>query len=376
MQNIKRMILMIFTCLLCVSGTVVAHAQTNNEALQNVQQELDQKAKEKQSVNKEIDSIQHEMQSLYTYISDNKEAIAKTQKKVADTNQLIEQKKEEIVTLEDKILARKNVMKKRLTALQHDDNLSLVIKVFLESKSFDDFIQRASAVTELFNADKDILGAQQDDLEKIEADKKEIDRQEQVVEEEQNVLVKQQAELGQNLQKRQQTMTALQAKYSKIDQQMALAAQAKAGIEAQIKAAQEKIRQEQAQEKALQVQEQAKAQAAAATSVATPAPTQNTAVGTGKGEEMYVTATAYTPFDSGSITKLGYNIKNNPNMKLIAVDPSVIPLGKKVWVEGYGVAISGDTGGAIVGNRIDVLVPTKATAVSWGRKTVKVVILN
>ena len=42
-------------------------------------------------------------------------------------------------------------------------------------------------------------------------------------------------------------------------------------------------------------------------------------------------------------------------MKLIAVDPSVIPLGSRVWVEGYGEAIAADTGGAIKGHKIDVL---------------------
>ena len=51
-------------------------------------------------------------------------------------------------------------------------------------------------------------------------------------------------------------------------------------------------------------------------------------------------------------------------MKLIAVDPSVIPLGSKVWVEGYGVAIAGDTGGAIKGNKIDVLMPIKVHQVA------------
>ena len=58
-------------------------------------------------------------------------------------------------------------------------------------------------------------------------------------------------------------------------------------------------------------------------------------------------------------------------MKLIAVDPSVIPLGTKVWVEGYGEAIAGDTGGAIKGHKIDVLMSSGDQARAWGRKTVK-----
>ncbi|WP_412759021.1 SH3 domain-containing protein [Neobacillus cucumis] len=93
--------------------------------------------------------------------------------------------------------------------------------------------------------------------------------------------------------------------------------------------------------------------------------------------EFTVEATAYTPLESSSgITAAGYNIRKNPNMKLIAVDPKVIPLGKKVWVEGYGEAIAGDTGGAIKGNKIDVLFPTTQQALQWGRKNVKVRVLN
>ena len=61
-------------------------------------------------------------------------------------------------------------------------------------------------------------------------------------------------------------------------------------------------------------------------------------------------------------------------MKLIAVDPSVIPLGSRVWVEGYGEAIAADTGGAIKGHKIDVLMSSDAAARQWGRKTVKIIV--
>ncbi|HDR7335207.1 TPA: cell wall-binding protein EntC [Bacillus cereus] len=100
--------------------------------------------------------------------------------------------------------------------------------------------------------------------------------------------------------------------------------------------------------------------------------------------ELRVVATAYTadPLENGYKagdqvkSAMGHNLTANPNMKLIAVDPSVIPLGSKVWVEGYGVAIAGDTGGAIKGNKIDVLMPDKGTSSNWGRKTVTVKVLN
>ncbi|MEG7967364.1 cell wall-binding protein EntB [Bacillus cereus group sp. Sample30] len=98
--------------------------------------------------------------------------------------------------------------------------------------------------------------------------------------------------------------------------------------------------------------------------------------------ELTVVATAYTadPSENGTyggrvLTAMGHNLTANPNMRIIAVDPKVIPLGSKVWVEGYGEAIAGDTGSAIKGNRIDVLMGSKSKAMNWGRQTVKVKIL-
>ncbi|EEM44451.1 3D domain-containing protein [Bacillus cereus] len=97
------------------------------------------------------------------------------------------------------------------------------------------------------------------------------------------------------------------------------------------------------------------------------------------GVEFYVEATAYSVEGSPPnerITASGIDIGKNPNIKLIAVDPKVIKLGTKVWVEGYGDAIAGDTGGAIKGNKIDVLFPTEKQAREWGRKKVRIKIMK
>ncbi|MDQ0273112.1 G5 and 3D domain-containing protein [Cytobacillus purgationiresistens] len=96
------------------------------------------------------------------------------------------------------------------------------------------------------------------------------------------------------------------------------------------------------------------------------------------GKEMYVSSTAYTASCNGcsGTTATGINLKANPGAKVIAVDPSVIPLGTKVYVEGYGYAVAADTGSAIKGNKIDVFFADKSDAYRWGRKQVKIKILN
>lgn len=93
---------------------------------------------------------------------------------------------------------------------------------------------------------------------------------------------------------------------------------------------------------------------------------------------LTVEASAFTAHCKGCSGKTAYGIdlRKNPNIKLIAVDPDVIPLGTKVWVEGYGIAIAGDTGGAIKGGKVDLFMKTKKQAYNWGRKKVEIKILK
>lgn len=109
--------------------------------------------------------------------------------------------------------------------------------------------------------------------------------------------------------------------------------------------------------------------AAAKPAAAKKASTSNAAY-----KSMRVKATAYTASCKGcsGITATGINLKKNPNAKVISVDPKIIPLGSKVYVEGYGMAVAADTGGAMRGNKIDVFIPSKSKALQWGTKTVNI----
>jgi uncharacterized protein YabE (DUF348 family) len=87
-------------------------------------------------------------------------------------------------------------------------------------------------------------------------------------------------------------------------------------------------------------------------------------------EARYMSASAYTY--TGNRTATG----KQPAVGLIAVDPSVIPLGTRLYVEGYGYAQAADTGGSIKGDRIDLFMEDRSQCLSWGRRTVKVYILD
>lgn len=91
------------------------------------------------------------------------------------------------------------------------------------------------------------------------------------------------------------------------------------------------------------------------------------------GRRMLVVATGYSAAqpDLDDTTATGARARYG----VIAVDPRVIPLGTRVYVPGYGFAVAADTGGAIRGNRIDLCFDSVADAMTWGRRSVMIVIL-
>jgi len=89
--------------------------------------------------------------------------------------------------------------------------------------------------------------------------------------------------------------------------------------------------------------------------------------------KIYGEATAYTW--GGGAT--GYtSVGLWPKRGIVAVDPRVIPYYTKLYIPGYGMAIAGDTGGAIVGTRIDLFMDSLHECYQWGRRGVEIYILE
>ena len=86
-------------------------------------------------------------------------------------------------------------------------------------------------------------------------------------------------------------------------------------------------------------------------------------------------ATGYGPGENGRWgAQTASGLK--PGFGVVAVDPRFIPLGTRLYIDGYGYAVAGDTGGAIKGNRIDLGFDNYSTAQNVGRRKVRVLILN
>lgn len=102
----------------------------------------------------------------------------------------------------------------------------------------------------------------------------------------------------------------------------------------------------------------------------------NQTVSRGGSRVMTVLATGYCscakcnwPY-GGKPSYLGYPLKRG----IIAVDPNIIPMGSRLYVEGYGEGIAADQGGAIKGRHIDLCFSSHQEALNWGKRTVKVTI--
>lgn len=125
-----------------------------------------------------------------------------------------------------------------------------------------------------------------------------------------------------------------------------------------------------------QAAQEAETTQAAQTTEAT-ATTQAAAASSSQGGYyLTVEATAYSYNEAGlsNYTADGTNLVSEPNV--IAVDPSVIPLGSYVEIPGYGVFRAADTGGAIYGNRIDVHLVNLNDVYNFGRRTITIRVLQ
>lgn len=87
-----------------------------------------------------------------------------------------------------------------------------------------------------------------------------------------------------------------------------------------------------------------------------------------------MTATGYSPYEGSGAGRCASGMR--AGYGVVAVDPRVVRLGTKLYVEGYGYAVAGDTGGAIKGNRIDLGHSTYREAANVGRKHVRVWVLS
>lgn len=346
----------------------------------------------------ELEDLNKEIERVNVELKENQELVDETEKNIDATIDEISTLEEEMKVLEKKIEERYEILKDRMVSTQKSGGDISYLEVIFGSQSFGDFISRLSAVNTIANSDAALIEQQEADMQQVQEkqaivfdnlDKLNALKAEQ---EEAKALISQQSKENS---KRKETLETKKQNLVALTEELELEDSTLASLQENVK---QQIAAEKEREQAEKQAKEEKVKAEPETKVATvqhkpstkeqenesqhveqeKEPTSKEENSSPDGKTFSVTATAYTVDSAGGsgITSTGINLKENPDAKVIAVDPKLIPLNSVVYLEGYGYYIAGDTGGAIKGKKIDVFVPTEEEAVNFGVQTINITIVK
>lgn len=332
----KQIVLTLMAFIL-VSGPLAPSVFAQESDVQKLEAQLTSELQKVNSKYQEIESLNQQIDSL----NKEKETLA-----------------EKITTQEAKVEERKQVASKRLQQIQVSDFVSYSILHLLNSESISDFLNRLFVFQQLFQSDEEVL-------KNLSEQVAELSRLKTAAEQASTDLVA----------KKEQLTAESQAFESSVNDLKKLIADNK---EALAKVQEEKKETAGVVASAITAVAQLTSDKPTVAPASQQTPTTQAAASSNQsgGRTLNVQATGYSYNEPGLsyYTATGIDLRKNPTV--IAVDPSVIPLGSLVEVPGYGIAIAGDTGGAIKGNIIDLHFTTVEQANQWGRRNVTIRILN
>lgn len=320
-----------------VSGPLAPSVFAEETDIQKLEAQLTSELQKVNTKYQEIESLNQQIDSL----NKEKETLA-----------------EKITTQEAKVEERKQVAAKRLQQIQVSDFVSYSVLHLLNSESLSDFFNRLYVFQQLFQSDEEVL-------KNLSEQVAELSRLKTAAEQASTDLVA----------KKEQLTAESQAFEGSVNDLKKLIADNK---EALAKVQEQKKETSAVVASAITAVAQLTTDKPDVASSTQQTPTTQAAAASNQsgGRTLNVQATGYSYNEPGlsPYTATGIDLRKNPTV--IAVDPSVIPLGSLVEVPGYGIAIAGDTGGAIKGNIIDLHFTTVDQANQWGRRNVTIRILN
>lgn len=328
------------------------------------------------TVIKESAEISAQVQQTLDVVNQNYRKVDKLRKKITKNEESLEKTHKELADTKERMARQQELVAQRLRSLQvsnHSENQFLQL---LNSSNLQEFFNGLYALKTLQSAGQEAVDNLKDEQVKLEA------LQQKITKTKKNLETSQENLMTETKAYDQQLNTLRQQLEQKSEVLAAIATSKTVELE---RLAAEKARKEQAEKEQVQTNTQQtpttdssgvadKNETTEKPSTQTPTtkPEQN-----GNGKVLYMESTAYSYQQPGltPFTAMGIDLRKNP--QVIAVDPSVIPLGSVVEVAGYGVALAADTGGAIKGNIIDVHFSDPGQCTVWGRRyNVKVTILS
>lgn len=357
-------------------------------------EKLDQ---ETTALTKQSEEINGDIQLALNAANQQYQNVATIKAKIADNESTLKSTKTEIKQTKEAIEKRKKIVAKRLKEVQVNRFHEKSILALLDSKNINQFVNRAFALSTIQRAEQDKVNDLTNAQEKLVALKATQEKtQTDLVKQESNLtteasqldtkLINLKTELANNQSSLQQISQAKEVEAARLAAEAAQAEEKAAEAEktaatvassqiAESTTTTENSTTEESTTSSSTTEATSESQPAPTNDVPTPAPVETPITNSG-GKTITMQSTAYSYAESANTfwTATGIDLRQNP--QVVAVDPSVIPLGSMVEVSGYGIAIAGDTGGAIKGNIIDCHFSTVEECIQWGRRSVTVTVLS
>lgn len=336
----------IFTQFLIIPNVSASSLEEIQNQKMTIQKEVNQIQKQVNQELEEVSAITIELEELDNEIAEHEKTIVQTEEEIAEQEVLVAQRLE--------------YTGNQLKSLQKSEVNNNILIGILQAESFSEVMNIIYSASVLTSASEDRVEEAQKEHDKL------TDMRETLVVEKESLNEKQVAAV--------EKKEALNTKVADLRKVLA--------------ENESELNNLNAEERAIKAEQEAKRRAAAARNNVTTASSNQSAASkstsnttqksasTSAGEWRTVQATGYSTQQRGlsTHTALGIDLRVNP--RVIAVDPRVIPLGSLVEVQGLGVYVAGDTGGAIKGNIIDIHYPTVGQALNWGRRNVKIRVIN
>ncbi|WCM68923.1 hypothetical protein LZD60_09100 [Clostridium perfringens] len=384
-----------------ISATHVVFADTVNDKKSTIQEnkvKYSQLDNEVISLNSQVSKLNNEIEDLNAKLEDNKA-------KMKDTEENLKETESKVSTLKTEIDEKQSVLGKRMRAMYKSKDSMNPVVFLLKSEDLSDLITRIDALARVTALDKNLiqsLDEQKDslnsDIKKLERDKAELKELKASTEESLKTLdskkIEEQKKIDElNKQKeavleviKENEMSLISHSVSVINSSSSINELESAvstlnqlipqlNIDSVKEAANNSVQAAKNKIESLKAEEAKKAEEAAKNNAAnssnTTSSNNSSSQPSSDGKYKKTLSMEATAYSGGTLTAMGLKPVRDPGgISTIAVDPSVIPLGSKVYIPGYGYAIASDTGGVIKGNIIDLYMNSHDECISWGRRQV------
>ncbi|NGT11740.1 hypothetical protein G6Y96_08245 [Clostridium perfringens] len=397
----KRILSALIAMAISISATHVVFADTVNDKKSTIQEnkvKYSQLDNEVISLNSQVSKLNNEIEDLNAKLEDNKA-------KMKDTEDNLKETESKVSTLKTEIDEKQSVLGKRMRAMYKSKDSMNPVVFLLKSEDLSDLITRIDALARVTALDKNLiqsLDEQKDslnsDIKKLEREKAELKELKASTEESLKTLdskkIEEQKKIDElNKQKeavleviKENEMSLISHSVSVINSSSSINELESAvstlnqlipqlNIDSVKEAANNSVQAAKNKIESLKAEEAKKAEEAAKNNAAnssnTTSSNNSSSQPSSDGKYKKTLSMEATAYSGGTLTAMGLKPVRDPGgISTIAVDPSVIPLGSKVYIPGYGYAIASDTGGVIKGNIIDLYMNSHDECISWGRRQV------